>query len=102
MHLDNLLGNGEPQPGAAFRLGVGAVDLVELLEDARLVLLGNAGPGVDHTQAKWPLLAVAVMLTSPVSVNLMALPTKLSNTCVKRCSSPTPIGSRFTTLNLAP
>src|SRR5499426_1156637 len=48
MHLDDLLGNGEPQAGAALGLGVGAVDLVELLEDARLVLLRNAGSGVGH------------------------------------------------------
>ena len=52
VHLHNLLGNGEPQPGAALGLAVGAVDLVELLEDARLVLLRNAGPGVGHTEGE--------------------------------------------------
>src|SRR5262249_5960311 len=52
VHLHNLLGNGEPQPGAALGLGVGAVDLVELLEDARLVLLRNTGPGVGHTEGE--------------------------------------------------
>ena len=44
--------DGEPQPGAAFGLGVRAVDLVELLEDARLVLLRNAGLGVGHTEGE--------------------------------------------------
>jgi len=48
----DLLGNGEPQPGAALGLPVGAVDLAELLEDARLVLLGNAGPSVGHTEGE--------------------------------------------------
>src|SRR5215475_9835844 len=52
VHLHNLLGNGEPQPGAALGLGVGAVDLVKLLEDARLVLLRNAGSGVGHTDGE--------------------------------------------------
>src|SRR5215470_17686008 len=35
MHFHNLLGDGEAKPRTAFRLGVRAVDLVELLEDAR-------------------------------------------------------------------
>src|SRR5262249_32984699 len=52
MHFDNLLGDGEAKPRTAFRLGVRAVDLVELLEDARLVLLRDAGPGVGHTQGE--------------------------------------------------
>ena len=33
VHLDDLLGDGEPEARAALRLGKGAVDLVELLED---------------------------------------------------------------------
>jgi hypothetical protein len=37
------------------------------------------------------------MLTSPASVNLMALPTRLSRTCVRRCLSPRPIGSDLPT-----
>jgi len=48
MHLDDLLGNREPKAGAALGLGVGTGDLVELLKDARLLLLGNARPRVDH------------------------------------------------------
>jgi hypothetical protein len=42
VHLDDLLGNGETKPGAALGLGVGAVDLMELLEDAGLVFDVNA------------------------------------------------------------
>src|SRR5262249_30055270 len=61
VHLHNLLGDGETKPGAALGLGVGAVDLVELLENAGLVLLRNAGPVSVTLTAKWPLLAVAVM-----------------------------------------
>src|SRR5262249_41433019 len=40
-----------------------------------------------------PLFASALMATSPVSVNLMALPTKLISTCVKRRPSPWPGGT---------
>jgi hypothetical protein len=35
-----------------------------------------------------PLFASALMATSPASVNLMALPTRLISTCVKRRPSP--------------
>ena len=38
-----------------------------------------------------------MMRTSPVSVNLMALPTRLSSTCVSRCSSPRPCGRPLAT-----
>ena len=37
---------------------------------------------------KLPLSAFAVTRTTPVAVNLMALPTRLSSTWVRRCSSP--------------
>jgi hypothetical protein len=47
--------------------------------------------------AKWPFRAPAAMLTSPASVNLMAFPTRLSSTCVRRCSSPRPTGSDLST-----
>src|SRR6516225_1762156 len=40
-----------------------------------------------------PLLASASMATSPASVNLMALPTRLIRTCAKRRPSPLPGGS---------
>ena len=37
VQLDDALGDGEPEPGAALLLGVRAVDLMELLEDSRLL-----------------------------------------------------------------
>src|SRR5262245_44524812 len=46
---------------------------------------------------KRPFRAPAAMLTSPASVNLMALPTRFSRTCVRRCSSPRPTGSDLST-----
>src|SRR5262249_45429841 len=51
------------------------------------------GPVSVTETVKWPFRAPAAMRTSPASVNLMALPTRLSSTCVRRCSSPRPIGS---------
>jgi hypothetical protein len=44
VHLADLLGNGETETGAAFGLGVRAVDLMELLEDARLLINGDTWP----------------------------------------------------------
>src|SRR5262249_47462766 len=41
VHLHNLLGDGEPETGATLGLGNRAVDLVELLENPRLMLLGD-------------------------------------------------------------
>src|SRR5262249_43180009 len=85
VHLHNLLGDGETKPGAALGLGVGAVDLVELLENAGLVLLRNAGPGVGHTDGE-----VAVAGRGGDAP-------RLSRTWVRRCSSPKPIGSCLVT-----
>ena len=48
MHLDDLLGDGEPEARAALRLGKGAVDLVELLEDPMLLIKRYSGSGVSH------------------------------------------------------
>jgi hypothetical protein len=48
MHLHDLLGYGEPEARAALGLSVGAVDLMELLEDASLVLFGNAWSRIGH------------------------------------------------------
>src|SRR5262249_32108767 len=58
---------------------------------------GIPGPESVTETAKWPFRAPAAILTSPASVNLMALPTRLSRTCVRRCSSPRPIGSDLST-----
>ena len=52
MHLYDLLGDGEPETGATLGLGVRTVDLMELLEDANLVLFGNAWSRVGHTDGK--------------------------------------------------
>ena len=48
VHLDDLLGDGEAEAGPALRLGVGVVDLMELLEDAAQLLSRNAGASVGH------------------------------------------------------
>src|SRR5215510_15891494 len=48
MHLDDLLGDGEPEPRAALGLSKGTVDLVELLEDLSLLVKRYARPGVRH------------------------------------------------------
>src|SRR5215470_4693527 len=48
VHLDDLLGDGEPEAGAAFGLGKGTVDLVELIEDPILLIKGYSGPGVCY------------------------------------------------------
>ena len=52
MHLNDLLGNGETKTGTALGLGVGTVDLVELLEDARLMLHGNAWSRIGHANVE--------------------------------------------------
>jgi hypothetical protein len=52
MHLHDLLGDGEAQTDASLGLGVLAVNLVELLEDASLVLFGNAGPCIDQADVE--------------------------------------------------
>src|SRR5271166_193159 len=51
-------------------------------------------PGPVSRTDTWnePLFASALMATSPASVNLMALPTRLIRTCVKRRPSPWPGG----------
>src|SRR5262249_55550243 len=48
VHLNNLLGDGEPEARTALGLGVGAVDLMELLEDPTLLVKRYAGTGVRH------------------------------------------------------
>ena len=48
MHLNDLLGDGEPKARATLGLGVGAVDLMELLEDPILLVNGYAGARVCH------------------------------------------------------
>src|SRR5215469_16892283 len=52
-------------------------------------------PGPVSRTDTWnaPLFASALMATSPASANLIALPTRLISTCVKRRPSPCPGGS---------
>src|SRR5262245_9493902 len=94
MHLDDLFGDGEPKARAALGLGKGAVDLLELFEDARLLGGRNAGTRVGYSNVEVPVyrfrrdthLAGVGELTK-----VIALPTRLSTACVRRCSSPRPI-----------
>ena len=48
VHLDDLLGDGEAEAGPALGLGVGVVDLVELLEDAVQLLRRYPWTRVGH------------------------------------------------------
>src|SRR5262245_46562166 len=48
MHLDDLLGDGEPEARAALRLGHRAVDLMELLEDPILLIKRYTRAGVRY------------------------------------------------------
>ena len=52
VHLDNLLRDGEAESGAALGLGVGAVYLVELLEDAGELIGRNAGARVGDAHGE--------------------------------------------------
>ena len=55
VHLDDLLGDGEPEAGPALGLGVGAVDLVELIEYAVRSSRRYPGTGIDHRDGEQPL-----------------------------------------------
>ena len=52
MHLDDALGDRKPQPGAALLPRRRIVDLLELLEDFRLIGGGNARAAVAHRDAE--------------------------------------------------
>src|SRR5262245_27429377 len=52
MHLDDLFGDRKPESNATSRLGERAVDLMELLENANLLLFGNAWPGIGHADVE--------------------------------------------------
>ena len=91
MHLDDAFGYGEPQAGATLLARDRIVGLLEFLEQLGLIGSGDAGP-VSRTD-RWndPPVAVALMTPSPASVNVMALPTRLITTSVKRRPSPGPL-----------
>src|SRR5262249_38297218 len=55
VHLNDLPGNSETKTGATLGPRVGVVDLLELLEDPRLMFRRDAWAGVRHTD-----VAVAV------------------------------------------
>src|SRR5262249_36121654 len=61
-------------------------------------------PGPVSLTETWnaPLFASALMAISPASVNLIALPTRLIRTCVKRRPSPRPEGNCGATSTLNP
>src|SRR5215813_4162705 len=52
MHFNDLLGNGEAEAGPTLGLGVGTVHLMELIEDASLVLFGNAWSRIGHADVE--------------------------------------------------
>src|SRR5262245_10178928 len=52
MHLDDLLGDRKPESSATSGLGQRAVDLMELLENANLLLFGNTWPGIGHADVE--------------------------------------------------
>src|SRR5262249_11790119 len=52
VHLDGLLGDREPEAGAALCFGTGTVDLVELFKDAHLLGFGDARPRVRHADGE--------------------------------------------------
>ena len=52
MHFHDLLCNGETKTGATLGLGVGVIDLVELVEDAGLVFFGDAGARVTYAHVE--------------------------------------------------
>src|SRR5438445_4251793 len=49
VHFDNLLGNGEAKTSTAFGLRIRVIDLMELFEDSRPLLLRDARASVHHT-----------------------------------------------------
>src|SRR5262245_60503893 len=55
MHLDDLLGDGEPEARATLGLGKRAVDLVELIKNAGLLLLRDSWPRVRHADGEMPI-----------------------------------------------
>jgi len=52
VHLNDLLCYGEPEPGATSGLGQRAVDLMELLEDASALVIGNTWPRIGHADVE--------------------------------------------------
>jgi hypothetical protein len=55
VHLDDLLSDRKPEAGTALGLGIGVVHLMELLEDAGLVLFGYSRTSVCDAHCKVPI-----------------------------------------------
>ena len=100
VHLDDAARNGEPQPGAAFDLGDRIVGLLKFLEQLVLIGRGDPGPVSWTATLNEPLAGATLIVTPPASVNLIALPTRLSSTWVSLRSSPWPAGMSGGTLDL--
>jgi hypothetical protein len=84
VHFHNLLGDGETKSRSAFGLGVRAVDLMVLLEDARLFLPGNSRAGVRYADREVAVgRSAALIRTSPVIARLRV---QMLTPCSARCS----------------
>jgi len=85
MHLDELLGDAESQPGAAELAGDRPVRLLELCEQLTDPLRGNPDPGVRHPETQHFLDVLDGNLDPPPRrVNLSALPARFMRHCVMR------------------
>ena len=96
--LDQARGDGQAESGPSELAGGRSVGLRESLEDQRLFVLGDADAGVPNVEAQRESAppvdgssSAADTATSPASVNLMALPTRLVMICPTRTGSPTRI-----------
>ena len=93
--LDQLGRDGQTEPRAAEPAGGRAVGLLERLEDRVQLLGGDADPRVGDRETEDDAVARRVprgrrdTTISPCSVNLIALPTRLTRTWRSRPASPT-------------
>jgi hypothetical protein len=67
-------------------------DSLEEAGDRLFTDAGIPGPVSWEATANEPSSALTLIVTSPESVNLIPLPTRLSRTCVRRRPSPRPRG----------
>ncbi len=75
---DDAPGDGEAEPGALIATRVGAVALLEILEDRRAAIGGTPGPVSMTLNNMRPSAARETLTpTPPASVNLTALPARL-------------------------
>jgi hypothetical protein len=91
--LHDVLADAQPKAGAAIAACGGTVGLGEGLENAVLLGCAHADAGVADGKVQRHLVLVfpssrTLSVTSPESVNLTALPTRLFSTCPRRSGSP--------------